>query len=134
MDQEPADCDGMPRTHIWSLGRFLAWAAKQLNTWVRMVSPDTAVFIAQATPWSPGTNGPVTGSVVRVNAQEEKDLDQYKGKLAGKIVLLGEMRPVPPVLRIVSVGHAQAFSGAIQASKIGATAAFSCRYTPRYLS
>ena len=62
-----------------------------------MVTPDTAVLIVQATPWSPSTSGPVTGDVVPVNIQNEKDMDQYKGKLAGKIVLFGAMRPVPPV-------------------------------------
>ena len=87
---------GCANAHLESWGDFgMGW--QQLNTWVRMVSPDIAVFIAQATPWSPGTNGPVTGSVVHLNVHEEKDLDQYKGKLAGKIVLLGDMRPVPPV-------------------------------------
>ena len=40
---------------------------------------------------------PVTGDVAFVNLQTEKDIDQYKGKLAGKIVLFGVMRPVPPV-------------------------------------
>jgi hypothetical protein len=35
--------------------------------------------------------------VVYVSIQDEKDFDQYKGKLAGKIVLFGAMRPVPPV-------------------------------------
>lgn len=87
---------GCKNAHLESWGEFgLGW--QQLNTWVRMVSPDTAVFIAQATPWSPSTNGPVTGDVAQVNIQDEKDFAQYKGKLAGKIVLLGEMRPVPPV-------------------------------------
>ena len=42
-----------------------------------------------------GTQGPVSGPAVWVNIQTEKDFDQYKGKLAGKIVFLGEMRPVP---------------------------------------
>ena len=87
---------GCKDAHLESWGEFgLGW--QQLNTWVRMVTPDTAVFIAQATPWSPSTNGAVTGSVVNVNIQDEKDFDKFKGKLAGKIVLLGEMRPVPPV-------------------------------------
>lgn len=87
---------GCANAHLESWGDFgMGW--QQLNTWVRMVSPDPAVFIAQATPWSPSTSGPLNGSVVHVNVQEEKDLDQYKGKLAGKIVLLGKMRPVPPV-------------------------------------
>jgi len=87
---------GCVNAHLDDWGEFgMGW--QQLNTWVRMTSPDTAVFIAQATPWSPGTNGPVSGDAVWVNLQDEKDFDQYKGKLAGKIVFLGEMREVPPV-------------------------------------
>ncbi len=87
---------GCVNAHLEDWGDFgMGW--QQLNTWVRMTSPDTAVFIAQATPWSPATNGPVSGDVVAVNIQSDKDFDQYKGKLAGKIVLLGEMREVPPV-------------------------------------
>jgi len=35
--------------------------------------------------------------VVYVNIQTEKDFDEYKGKLAGKVVLFGAMREVPPV-------------------------------------
>jgi len=62
-----------------------------------MVSPDTAMLILQATPWSPSTPGAVTGDVAYVSIQSEKDLDQYKGKLAGKVVLFGVMREVPPV-------------------------------------
>lgn len=89
---------GCVNAHTESWGDFgLGW--QQNNTWVRMVSPDPAVFIAQATPWSPSTNGPVTGDVVQINIQDDKDFDQYKGKLAGKIVLLGKMRPVPPVTK-----------------------------------
>ncbi len=87
---------GCQNAHLEDWGEFgMGW--QQLNTWVRMTAPDTAVFIAQATPWSPSTNGPVTGDAIVVNIQDAKDFDTYKGKLAGKIVLLGEMRPVPPV-------------------------------------
>ena len=87
---------GCANAHLDDWGEFgMGW--QQLNTWVRMTAPDTAVFIAQATPWSPPTNGPVTGDAVYVNIQADSDFDQYKGKLAGKIVLLGEMRAVPPV-------------------------------------
>ena len=35
--------------------------------------------------------------MVFVNIHDDKDFDQYKGKLAGKIVLYGAMRDVPPV-------------------------------------
>ncbi len=85
---------GCVNAHLDDWGEFgMGWV--QLNTWVRMTSPDTAIFNAQATPWSPPTNGPVSGPAVWVNIQSEKDFDQYKGKLAGKIVFLGEMREVP---------------------------------------
>ncbi|HEU5457363.1 MAG TPA: M20/M25/M40 family metallo-hydrolase [Terracidiphilus sp.] len=87
---------GLQNAHLEDWGEFgLGW--QQLNTWARMVSPDTAVLIVQATPWSPSTSGPVTGDVVFVKIPDEKDFDQYRGKLAGKIVLFGAMRPVPPV-------------------------------------
>src|SRR5580692_5859006 len=87
---------GCSNAHLEDWGEFgMGW--QQINTWVRMTSPDTAVFIAQSAPWSPSTNGPINGAAVYVNIQEEKDFDQYKGKLAGKIVMLGEMREVPPV-------------------------------------
>jgi hypothetical protein len=87
---------GLENAHLEDWGEFgLSW--QQLNTWARMVTPDTAVLIVQATPWSPATPGPVTGDVVFVNIQTEKDFDQYKGKLEGKVVLFGAMREVPPV-------------------------------------
>lgn len=87
---------GCSNVHLEDWGEFgMGW--QQLNTWVRMTSPDTAVFIAQAAPWSPATNGAVTAPAVWVDIKVEKDIDQYKGKLAGKIVLYGAMRPVPPV-------------------------------------
>ena len=87
---------GCANAHLEDWGEFgMGW--EQLNTWLRMSAPDTAVFIAQAAPWSPSTKGPLSASAIWVDAKEEKDFDTYKGKLAGKIVLLGEMREVKPV-------------------------------------
>ncbi len=87
---------GCSNAHLEDWGEFgMGWA--QLNTWVRMTSPDKAVFIAQAAPWSPATKGPVSGAAVWVDIKDEKDLDKYRGKLAGKIVLFGDMRDVKPV-------------------------------------
>jgi hypothetical protein len=87
---------GLANAHLEDWGEFgLGW--QQLNTWARMATPDTAVLIVQATPWSPSTAGPVTGDVAFVNIQSEADIDQYTGKLGGKVVLLGAMREVPPV-------------------------------------
>jgi carboxypeptidase Q len=87
---------GCSNAHLEDWGEFgMGW--QQLNSWVRMTSPDTAVFIAQAAPWSPSTNGAVSGPAIWVDIKDEKDFDRYKGKLGGKIVLLGEMREVNPV-------------------------------------
>ncbi len=85
---------GCVNAHLEDWGEFgMGW--QQLNTWVRMTEPDTAVFMAQATPWSPSTSGPVSGQAISVVIEDEKDIEKYKGKLSGKIVLLGPMREVP---------------------------------------
>src|ERR1700733_5875741 len=85
---------GCVNAHLEDWGEFgMGW--QQLNTWVRMTEPDTAVFVAQATPWSPSTKGPVTAQAVSVVVDDASDVGKYKGKLSGKIVLLGAMRDVP---------------------------------------
>jgi carboxypeptidase Q len=87
---------GCSNAHLEDWGEFgMGW--RQVNTWVRMSAPDTAVFIAQALPWSPSSQGPIHGQAVWVTAKDERDLEKYKGQLAGKIVFFGEMREVKPV-------------------------------------
>ncbi|MFY9675711.1 MAG: M20/M25/M40 family metallo-hydrolase [Terriglobales bacterium] len=87
---------GCENAHLEDWGEFgMGW--QQLNTWVRMSSPDAAVFIAQAAPWSPSTNGAVNGPAIWLDVKTPEDIEKYKGKVAGKIVLFGEMREVPPV-------------------------------------
>jgi carboxypeptidase Q len=87
---------GCSNAHLEDWGEFgMGW--RQLNAWIRMSAPDTAVFIAQALPWSPSSHGPVNGRTVWVSAKDERDLEKYKGKLAGKIVFFGDMRDVKPV-------------------------------------
>ena len=87
---------GCANAHLEDWGEFgMAW--EQENTWVRMTSPDKAVFIAQAAPWSPATKGAVSAGASWADMKEEKDFEKYKGKLSGKIVLWGDMREVKPV-------------------------------------
>ncbi len=87
---------GCSNAHLEDWGEFgMGW--QQLNTWTRMAAPDTAVFITQAAPWSPSSNGAISGQAILMDVKKEEDLDRYKGKLAGKVVLLGEMREVKPV-------------------------------------
>jgi carboxypeptidase Q len=87
---------GCANAHLEDWGEFgMGW--EQENTWLRMISPDKAVFIAQAAPWSPATKGPISGAAVWVDIKDESDFEKFKGKLAGKVALLGDMREVKPV-------------------------------------
>jgi carboxypeptidase Q len=87
---------GLQNAHLEDWGDFgMGW--QQINTWARMVSPDPEPLWMQAAPWSPATKGPVTGEVVYVPLTDAADLDKLKGTLAGKIVLLGSMRPTPDI-------------------------------------
>lgn len=70
----------------WSLQDFTA----------RMITPTFSPLIAYPKAWSPGTNGTVRGEVVFLDAKTLTDLDKYKGKLKGKIVLMQPARAVPP--------------------------------------
>jgi carboxypeptidase Q len=71
------------------------WSNDYVN--VRMVSPDIQTLIAYPKAWTPGTDGPVRAQVVRVQAaRNPRDLERYKGKLAGKIVLYGDDGDVKP--------------------------------------
>lgn len=81
---------GCSNVHLESWGDFgMGW--RQIATAVDMSSPDTAVFIAQATPWSPATSGDVHAAVIAVpRLESEKDFDEWKGKLSGKIILYGK--------------------------------------------
>ena len=87
---------GLENAHLEDWGEFgMGW--QQINTWARMITPDPEPLWLQAAPWSPATKGPVSGEIVNVALSDEKDLDAIRGKLAGKIVLLGAMRPTPDI-------------------------------------
>ena len=86
---------GLSNAHLEDWGEFgMGW--QQINTWARMVSPDPEPLWLQAAPWSPSTAGPVKGEVVYVDLATTK-LEELKGKLAGKIILLGAMRATPDI-------------------------------------
>ena len=102
----------MKKANEWSRDQFTKWGLvnSHLEPWgtfgrgwayqfceVRMVSPDYMQFLALPKAWTPGTNGPVRAEVVQLVATTSADLDQYKGKLAGKIVLIGEPRTPEPI-------------------------------------
>jgi carboxypeptidase Q len=87
---------GASNVHAESWGDFgMGW--RQIGTSLEMTAPSAGTFLAQATPWSPATAGEVTAEVIAVpNLKEEKDFDEWKGKLAGKIILYGKVPKIDP--------------------------------------
>src|SRR2546423_4005679 len=63
---------------------------------LRLVSPDVAQLWALPRAWTASTNGVVRGVPVKVKLETKEDLDKNKGKLAGKIVLLGDVPDIKP--------------------------------------
>jgi len=66
----------------WSLERAV----------VQMVKPSPATLLAVPRGYTPGTDGPKRGKVVKVKIESEADAEKYRGQLAGRIVLLGDPR------------------------------------------
>jgi hypothetical protein len=98
------------RANQWALQKFNSWgladahleAAPWGRGWqqeyvnLRMTAPDIVQLYALPMAWTPGTAGVVRGAVVRFEPKTSADLAQAKGTLAGKIVLLGEVRELKP--------------------------------------
>jgi carboxypeptidase Q len=101
---------GMKRANNWTRDQMTKWGLQnaRLEAWgpfgrgwtlkkfsAQVSEPLAFPLIAYPKAWSPGTNGPVTADVVYVDARTEADLEKFKGKLKGKIVLSAPMREVP---------------------------------------
>jgi len=59
-----------------------------LKSYAAMTSPYYISFACNPIAWTGSTNGLVKGEVILIDATTEADLEKYKGKLAGKIVLM----------------------------------------------
>ncbi len=93
---------GLVNAHLEGFGAFgRGWSVERVS--VHAVSPFTAPLIALPKAWTPGTEGPVRGKVVKAKLVSEADLEKHKGKLAGMIVLLADGRelkgPEAPLFR-----------------------------------
>jgi hypothetical protein len=69
------------------------WSSERLTLLVTAPQPFTA--IAYPSAWTPGTNGTVTGEPVLVEIDSEPDFARYRGRLAGRLVMLGVPRELP---------------------------------------
>jgi hypothetical protein len=85
---------GLQNAHLESWGPFgRGWTLKRFSA--QVTEPIAIPLIAYPKAWSPGFEAPLTSDVVYVDAKTEADLEKFKGKLNGKIVLTNGMRDVP---------------------------------------
>lgn len=77
---------GLENAHLEAWGPFgRGWSLDGFTA--NVLAPRFSPLIAYPKAWSRGTNGIVRGEVVLLDANTVADLDKYKGKLKGKIVL-----------------------------------------------
>src|SRR3984893_4740810 len=72
--------------HSWTRGTARA----------RIVSPTEHPLTVAAAGWSPRTAGPVRGRVRYVDIKKEEDIEKYRGKLKGAIVIAQEPASLSP--------------------------------------
>jgi hypothetical protein len=81
---------GLANVKMEAWGPFgRGWAATRFSA--MMKEPEFQPIIGFQQPWSPGTDGPVAGQAVMAVITGPDDLEKFKGKLKGKIVLSAAM-------------------------------------------
>jgi carboxypeptidase Q len=86
---------GISNAHREAWGPFgRGWTLEGIT--VNMTQPDFSPLIAYPKAWSPGTDGTVRGEAIYLDAGAPADVEKYRGKLKGKIVLLGPPRALEP--------------------------------------
>jgi carboxypeptidase Q len=60
-----------------------------------MIEPRYAPLIGVPLAWTAGTNGTVTGEAMMATIRTDADLEEYKGQLKGKVVMLTAPRQLP---------------------------------------
>jgi carboxypeptidase Q len=82
---------GLENAHLEAWGPFgRGWTLKRFNA--EVVEPQAMPLIAYPKAWSPGIKGTLTADVIYVDAKDESELQKYKGKLKGAIVLTSLVR------------------------------------------
>jgi carboxypeptidase Q len=98
----------MRKAEQWTQQKFKGWGLKDVKSeafdfgrgwWiesshVRMISPRPLELRAIPLAWTPATNGVLSASIIVAPMASESDFAEWKGKLAGKIVLA--TWPAPP--------------------------------------
>ena len=87
---------GLSNVHLESWTIANSW--KRGPATGRVLSPAVHELTMATAGWSVSTEGTARGEVVGVDADRAEDLEKYKGRLGGKIVLLGRPRDLAPPL------------------------------------
>jgi len=87
---------GLQQAQLEPWGEFgLGWSFQRCQ--VEMTAPACMPLIAYPKAWTLGLEQPVEGEVVWVDADTPEELEAYRGQLAGRIVLAGDLAvPVTP--------------------------------------
>jgi len=86
---------GLENAHLeqWPFGGR-GWQVKRFT--MQVIEPLQISLIAYPKAWSPGLENPISAEVALLEARTEEDLQKYRGKLKGKVVLDGGTRAIGP--------------------------------------
>lgn len=87
---------GLQNVHFdqWDEEFGRGWELKKFS--LQNLGPVYFPVTAYPKAWTPGVKGTVQAEAVYLDVKKEEDLDKYKGKLKGKIVLFSLPTPVKP--------------------------------------
>jgi hypothetical protein len=84
---------GMDRAELESFEFGIGWTRGPMT--LRMLAPQHREMIGVSWAWAPGTNGPLAGNVVYLDARTRSEFDRrFAGKLRGAWVLIGPSWPI----------------------------------------
>jgi carboxypeptidase Q len=79
---------GLQNVRIEAVRDFSRGGWDNLKTYVALTSPYYTNFAGTPVAWTGSTNGLIKGEVVLLDVTSESDLEKFRGKITGKIVLL----------------------------------------------
>lgn len=86
---------GFQNVRIEEAGDFTRGGWDNVKTYAAMTAPYYTNFACNPVAWTGSTKGLVKSEVVLVDVRSESDLEKYKGKLAGKIVMMPATTTTP---------------------------------------
>jgi carboxypeptidase Q len=93
---------GLTSAHLEAWGPFgRGWSLKRFSA--QVIEPQTIPLIGCPNAWSPGFDKPLVADVVYFDARTNADLEKFKGKLQGAIVLMGPLRELKPAFEPLAI-------------------------------